>query len=72
MEHYNGSNFTKLPLSDAMSFECCEYPIEICDETVSDFEISSGNRVSINIHQAHQLELEYCLSSSSIRIGILL
>jgi len=49
----------KLPLSDTISFECCEFPMKIRDETISEFEISNNNRVSINIYQVHEKELEY-------------
>ena len=45
-------------MSETISFECCEYPMKVCDETIRDFEISNNNRVSINIYQVHQKELE--------------
>ena len=45
-------------MSETISFECCEYPMTVCDERIRDFEISNNNRVSINIYQVHQKELE--------------
>ena len=44
-------------------FECCEYPMKVCDEAHRDFETSNDNRVSINIHQVHQKELQICYSN---------
>ena len=32
--------------------------MKICDETISDFEISNGSRIAINIYPVHQKELE--------------
>ena len=45
-------------MSETISFECCEYPMKICDEAIRDSDISNNNRVSINIYQVHQNELE--------------
>jgi hypothetical protein len=42
-------------------FKCCEYPMTICDETTSDFEISNYDRVSMNIYQVHQIEFRNLL-----------
>jgi hypothetical protein len=46
-----------------LSFECCEYPMEDCDEIIRDFGISNDSRVSINIYQVHQKELGNYYSS---------
>ena len=45
-------------MSETISFEGCEYPMKVCDKTIRDFEISKNNRVSFNIYQVHQKELE--------------
>ena len=54
--HHNDENFKNLPLSGTISFECCEYPMKVCDEAIRDLEISNNDRVSINIYQVHQRE----------------
>ena len=41
-------------MSETISFECCEYPMKVCDGTSSDLEVSNNNRVSVNIWQGHQ------------------
>ena len=43
-------------MSETISFECCEYPMKVYDETVRDFEISNNNRLSVNVYQVHQKE----------------
>ena len=37
-------------MSETISFDCCEYPMKVRDETISDFEISNGSRVSIKTY----------------------
>ena len=37
--------------------------MKICDETISDFETSNGNRLSMNIYQVNQRELEHCYNN---------
>ena len=59
ISYYKDENFNNLSMSETISFECCAYPMKICDETIRDFEISNNNRVvKINIYQVHQKELE--------------
>ena len=58
MSHYKDENFKDLPMSQKISFECCEYPMKVCDDTIREFEMSNGNRVSINIYQVHEKELQ--------------
>ena len=43
-----------MSMSETISFEFCEYPMKVCDETIGDFGISNNNRVSVNICQVHQ------------------
>ena len=57
MSHYTDDNFKDLPNSENISFDCCEYPMKVCDETIRDFEISNNNRLSINMYQVHENEL---------------
>ena len=45
-------------MSETISFECCEYPMKVCDETIRGSEISNNNGVTINIYQLHQKGLE--------------
>ena len=58
MSHYKDENFKDLPMSQKISFECCEYPMKVCDDTIREFEMSNVNRVSINIYQVHEKELQ--------------
>ena len=44
----------KLPVPETISLHCCEYQMKKCDETISDFEISNGNRASIHIYQVQR------------------
>ena len=49
-------------MSGTIPFECCEYPMEVCDETITDCETSNLNRASTNICHVHQKQVEiyYC------------
>ena len=59
ISYYKDENFNNLSMSETISFECCAYPMKICDETIRDFEISNDNRVSIDVYQVHQTMWKY-------------
>ena len=45
LSYYKDENFKNSPISETISFECCAYPMKVCNETTRDFEISNNDRV---------------------------